>query len=171
MRFTTTYDLSAMLVLLIIAGGCRGGASSANSSEEGARLSVFVPSANATLAKESVSGITAHERLVIRDVTEWPAMWARIHGAQNPPPPIVQPDFATEMAVVAAMGEKASGGFDIVIDSVTRHERGSIVYVTEHSPGSGCMTTGALSQPVHAVRAPKTDGTIWWREGNVVDNC
>jgi hypothetical protein len=108
---------------------------------------------------------------VIRDAAEWPEVWSRIHGEQVPPPPIVQPDFDTEMAVVAAMGEKASGGFDIVVDSVTRHERGAIVYITEHSPGSGCMTTGALTQPVHAVRAPRTDGTIWWRERSVMDNC
>jgi hypothetical protein len=132
---------------------------------------VFVPAQAVTLAKQSYSGITARERLVIRDATEWPAMWSRIHGAETPPPDVVQPDFNTEMAIVAAMGEKTSGGFDIVIDSVTQHERGSIVYVTERSPGTGCMTTGALTQPVHAVRAPKTDGTIWWRERSVVDNC
>ncbi len=171
MRFRAIDGWSTLLVVLTIAGGCKGQATRGNNAEAGPRLSVFVPTQNATLAKEQFSGIIALERLVIRDATEWPAMWSRIHAAQNPVPDVVQPDFTTEMAVVAAMGEKASGGFDIGIDSVTQHERGSIVYVTEHSPGSGCMTTGALSQPVHAVRAPKTDGTIWWRERSVVDKC
>ena len=171
MRIATAYSWSSLLAMLLFSGACRREATRANDTEAGARLSVFVPAQAETLAKLSNSGITARERLVIRDATEWPAMWSRIHGAETPPPDVVQPDFNSEMAVVAAMGEKTSGGFDIVIDSVTQHERGSIVYVTERSPGSGCMTTGALTQPVHAVRAPKTDGTIWWRERSVVDNC
>ena len=169
MRLTTTNGWSALLVVLTMAGGCMS--TGANNAEAGPRLSVFVPTQDATLAKQTVSGITARERLVIRDPTEWPTMWSRIHAAQSPPPAVVQPDFNAEMAVVAALGEKPSGGFDIVIDSVTRHERGSIVYVTERSPGSGCMTTAVVTQPVHAVRAPKTDGTIWWRERSLVDNC
>jgi hypothetical protein len=132
---------------------------------------VFVPAQDATLAKQFHSGMTAQERVVISKASEWTATWSRIHDPQQPPPVVVQPDFATEMAVVAAMGEKASGGFDISIDSVTRHERGSIVYVTEKTPGPACMTTGALTQPVHAVRAPRTDGDIWWRERTLTENC
>lgn len=138
---------------------------------EGSQLSVFVPAQDVTLAKQYYSGMTARERVVIRVAAEWPATWSRIHGAQTPPPDVVQPDFNTEMAVVAAMGEKPTGGFDIAIDSIARHERGAIVYVTERSPGPGCMTTQALTQPVHAVRAPKTEGTIGWRERSVVENC
>ena len=162
---------ASLLAVLMIATGCRREATRANDTEAGARLSVFIPTQDLTLAKRANSGITARERLVIRDASEWPAMWSRIHGAESPQPDVVQPDFTKDMAVVAAMGEKSSGGFDIVIDSVTQHERGSIVYVTERSPGANCMATAALTQPVHAVRAPRTDGTIWWRERIVVDNC
>jgi hypothetical protein len=158
-------------VLVVMAGACGGESTGASDAEAGARLSVFVPSQDVTLAQQLFSGMTARERLVIRDGAEWPATWSRMHAGQNPQPALVQPDFNSEMALIAAMGEKPSGGFDIVIDSVVAHEKGAIVYVTERTPGPSCMTTGALSQPVHAVRAPKTEGAVWWRERSVVDNC
>jgi len=162
---------AVVLGLATMSAGCGNKPATGSDPDAGARLSVYVPAQDATLAKEFNSGITARERVVISEASEWPATWSRIHEAQQPPPVIVQPDFATEMAVVAAMGEKASGGFDISIDSVTRHERGSIVYVTEKIPGPSCMTTGALTQPVHAVRAPRTDGDTWWRERTLTVNC
>jgi hypothetical protein len=137
----------------------------------GARVSVFVPTQDVTLAKQLSSGMTSSERLVVRADVDWLPVWARIHGTQQPAPNVVRPDFGSEMALVAALGEKPSGGFDIVIDSVTRHERGAIVYVTETSPGPNCMTTGALTQPVHAVRAPRTDGLIQWHERSITNSC
>jgi len=162
---------AAVLSLAVMNAGCEGKPATGSDPDAGARLSVFVPTNDVTLAKTFNSGITTRERVVIRSASEWPATWLRLHGAEQPPPDVGQLDFATEMAVVAAMGEKTSGGFDITIDSVTRHERGSVVHVTEKTPGSGCMTTEALTQPVHAVRAPRTDGEIWWRERTVTENC
>jgi len=162
---------AAALSLAVMNAGCEGKPATGSDPDAGARLSVFVPVQIVTLAKQFNSGITARERVVIRSAFEWPATWLRLQGAEHPPPDVFQPDFASEMAVVAAMGEKTSGGFDISIDSVTRHERGSIVYVTEKTPGPGCMTTEAITQPVHAVRAPRTDGQVWWRERTVTENC
>lgn len=172
MRLNARCSSARVVAALIIqVSGCRNGATIAGDEDVGARLSVFVPSEDVTLAKELYGGMTVRERLVIRSASEWPAIWSRIHGSLTPPPDVVQPDFGTEVAVVAAMGEKSTGGFEIVIDSVTRHSRGSIVYITEQGPGSNCMTTQALTQPVHAVRAPRTDGSIWWRERSIGENC
>ena len=162
---------AAMVSVVALGAGCKGSPSTGSDPDAGARLSVFVPAQDVTLAKQFNSGIIARELVVVRNASEWPATWSRIHGSQQPTPDVVQPDFATEMAVVAAMGEKPSGGFDISIDSVTHHERGSIVHVTEKTPGPGCMTTGALTQPVHAVRAPRSDGNVWWRERTMTENC
>jgi hypothetical protein len=152
-------------------GACRREATRANDTEAGARLSVFVPAQAVTLAKQSYSGITARERLVIRDASEWPRCGREFMA----PKPLLRmscsPISTAKWLSWPRWVKRPSGGFDIVIDSVTQHERGSIVYVTERSPGSGCMATAALTQPVHAVRAPRTDGTIWWRERSVVDNC
>jgi hypothetical protein len=160
-----------LLCVTTVAAACRGESTGSPDPDAGARQSVFVPTQDVTLAKQSYSGMDARERLVVQSAAEWSSLWERIHGKQSPVPPIVQPDFNTEVALVAAMGEKPSGGYTITIDSITRHERGSIVYVTEESPGQTCFTPAVLTQAVHAIRAPKTDGTIRWRERTEVANC
>ena len=159
------------LVLVATAVACRGESTGSTDPDAGARLSVFVPSENVTLAKQFYSGMNERERLVVQTPAEWSGVWSKIHSTQSPVPAIVQPDFNTEVALVATMGEKPAGGYTITIDSVTRHERGSIVYVTEKSPSQTCFTPAVLTQAVHAIRAPKTDGTIWWRERTTVENC
>jgi hypothetical protein len=154
----------------LLIASCGGGETVPIATDVGPRLSVYVPTQHATLAQLFNSGMTAKELFVVRNAPEWTRVWSRMHGAQQPLPVQVQPDFATEVALVAAMGEKPSGGFEIVIDSVTRHEHGSIVYVTEKTPGPSCITTGALTQPVHALRAPRSD-VVLWRERTLVVNC
>jgi hypothetical protein len=160
-----------LVLVATLIGACRNESTGSQDPDAGARQSVFVPTEDVTLVKQFYSGIDARERLVVQSPSEWSALWTRMHSRQSPEPPIVQPDFNTEVALVATMGEKPSGGYTITIDSVTRHERGSIVYVTEKSPSETCFTPGVLTQAVHAIRAPKTDGTIWWRERTAVENC
>src|SRR5687768_2384154 len=112
MRPKTTVG-AAILSAAILGAGCQSNPSTGSDPDAGARLSVFVPAQDVTLAKQFYSGITTRELVVVRNASEWPATWSRIHGSQQPAPDVIQPDFATEMAVVAAMGEKPSGGFDI----------------------------------------------------------
>ena len=161
----------AIVCVATIAGACRQESTVSQDPDAGARQSVFVPTEDVTLVKQFYSGVDARERLVVQTAAEWSSLWERIHSRQSPVPPIVQPDFNSEVALVATMGEKPSGGYTITIDSVTRHERGSIVYVTEKSPSDTCFTPAVLTQAVHAIRAPKTDGGIWWRERATVENC
>lgn len=158
-------------VCVAIMAACRSESTGSSDPDAGARESVFVPTEDVTLAKEMYSGMNIRERFVVRSPTEWASTWTRMHANQSPEPPIVQPDFNTEVALVAAMGEKPSGGYTITIDSVSRHERGSVVWVTEKSPAESCFTPAVITQAVHAIRAPKTEGTIWWREKTAVENC
>ena len=170
MRLTTAWKYGIVCVATI-AGACRQESAVSQDPDAGARQSVFVPTEDVTLARSLYSGIDTRERLIIQSAAEWSSVWERIHGRQSPTPPIAQLDFNTEVGFVATMGEKPSGGYTITIDSVTRHERGSIVYVTEKSPSDTCFTPAVLTQAVHAIRAPKTDGSIWWRERATVENC
>jgi hypothetical protein len=137
----------------------------------GDRQSVFVPSQDVTLAQQTYSGDASRQRLVVQSANEWPSIWAKMHEGQSPEPAVVTPDFNSEDAVIAAMGEQNSGGYTITIDSVTRHERGSIVYVTEKSPSSSCITPAVITHPVHAVRAPRSTGTYQWRERSLTVDC
>lgn len=137
----------------------------------GVRQSVFVPSQDLTLAQQTYSGYTSRERQVVRSASEWPSIWSKMHAGQSPEPAPVTPDFNNEDAVIAAMGEKNSGGYSITIDSVTRHERGSIVFVTEKSPSPACITPAVITHPVHAVRAPRSAGPYQWRERSLTVDC
>jgi hypothetical protein len=161
--------LCGLMTALILA--CDGGKTLPVDTDVGPRTSVFVPSEAVTLAKQMYSGIDTRERLAVQSGAEWSTLWARIHARQSPVPAIVQPDFNTEVVLVATMGEKPAGGYTITIDSVTRHERGSIVYVTEKSPSTSCITPAVLTQAVHAIRAPRGSNMFQWRERTVVENC
>ena len=156
MRLSAAWKCRIVCVA-IIAGACREDSTGASDPDAGARLSVFVPAEDVTLAKQFYSGMNARERLTVQSPNEWSSVWSRIHSTQSPMPPIVEPDFNTEVALVAAMGEKPSGGFTITIDSITRHERGSIVYVTEKSPSAklhhaGCADASGSRHPRTEVR-------------------
>lgn len=139
--------------------------------DPGARLDVFVPPANLTLVKSEHSGLNDSTRLVVRDRATWETLWASIHASVTPAPPVLAPDFGEELAVVVALGERPSGGHEIRVDSVTRHERGLVVYVTKTEPGSGCFTTGVIVHPVHAVRVPRVVGAVRFRETMEATAC
>ena len=154
---------------LVIA--CDRGETAPTDGTLGDRQSVFLPSQDVTLAQQTYSGYTTRERAVVQSANEWPAIWSKIHSGQSPEPAVVTPDFANEEAIIAAMGEKNSGGYSITIDSVTRHERGSVVYVTEKSPSQSCITPAVVTHPVHAVRAPRSSGPYQWHERSLTVDC
>jgi hypothetical protein len=159
------YVLSALVTLI----GCdalpHGGF------DPGDRVDVFVPAPATTLVRATYSGLTQATRLVVRDRDTWLQTWQRIHANQSPIPLVVQPDFGEEVAIVVALGSRPAGGYDIVVDSVTRHERGAVVWVRTVTPDASCFVTGALVQPVHAVRAPRFDGAIRYHLSEDVLAC
>lgn len=56
-------------------------------------------------------------------------------------------DFSQNQLVVIDWGQQTSGGYFIKVNDVIESEEGIRVLATYHSPGSGCMTTQALTQP------------------------
>ena len=169
MRLNAVYCCGLMLVALMVA--CGEDKTSPFDTDMGPRQSVFVPTSDVTLTRQFYSGINTREQVVVQSATDWSRAWARIHATQSPAPAIVQPDFNTEVVLLAAMGEKPAGGYTVTIDSVTRHERGSIVYVTEKSPGESCFTPAVMTQAVHAIRASRGNNTFSWRTRSIVENC
>src|ERR1051325_10971810 len=57
------------------------------------------------------SGFTTRERLVIRDEATWTSTWEQLMGSQQPVPAVPKIDFKTSVVIVAAMGQRNSGGF------------------------------------------------------------
>lgn len=116
------------------------------------------------------SGLESPAREVVRDAGSWGRTWSRLSGsgsASTAP----EVDFAREMALVAAMGRRSTGGYEIRIDSVERTGSGLEVRVVETSPGPTCGTGQALSSPADVVLVPRSTLPVRWTVRQVVTDC
>src|SRR5262249_44707676 len=75
------------------------------------------------------SGFWDELRIIIRDRATWDTIWKRIvspdpyHDPYNAVPPLPEIDFSREMLVVTAMGQRPSGGYRIMVNSVLEKNR------------------------------------------------
>ncbi len=91
---------------------------------------------------------------------------------RQPQPPLPSVDFGTEGVLVAALGTRNTGGYDIRVDSLVQYQYASVAYVTTQSPGQSCGTTQALTQPVQILRlSPPPVVPIAFDEHLVVVEC
>ncbi len=165
----------ALAALLAAGCGSRPGAeavppASATADSPAPRAATVVDS-TATLFHASQSGYDEPGTLVIRDRAAWEAAWARLHrGGGAPPAPAV--DFGRDMVLVAALGARPTGGWDVAIDRVTPDASGgATVTYTAREPGEGCMSTQALTSPAVAVRAPRVAGAVRFDRRGVRTPC
>ena len=117
------------------------------------------------------SGLTESQRLVIRDQATWQQTWDSIYRFSFPVPALPAIDFAREMVVVAALGQKPTGGYSIFVDGGTETANGVTINVRAVSPGSGCAVTLALTQPVDIARVTRRDGDVAFAEAHASQNC
>ncbi len=135
----------------------------------GTRVAVDSP---VPVAHEYYSGLGDPARLVIADSATWAAIWAQVYAALQPRPSLPAVDFRTEQVLLAALGQRNTGAYDIRIDSVVRFTLGSVAYVTTTAPGRNCVTTQALTQPVELVRlAPPPVAPVAFAQRAVVRDC
>lgn len=117
------------------------------------------------------SAIEERDRLVIREQEAWESFWLRATANYHPPPPVVQVDFERSMVVVATMGLRHTGGYNIEIEAL--HRLGNDLYVTvrETSPGRACGTYQAETKPLAAARVQKVSGQVIFIERESVHHC
>jgi hypothetical protein len=103
---------------------------------------------------------------VIHNREAWVEMWKRIYNA-NPPDQAMallpEVDFSREMLIVAALGERPTGGYGIIIDSACEQEKELEVVVRSISR-LRCGVTQSLTQPLDIVRLPKSELRVVFRE-------
>src|SRR5213593_2093176 len=134
------------LLTMVLVVGCRDAASPpADLGALGSRVSVDPTS---VLAHEYYSGFGNEALSVITDSATWADAWTQLYAARQPQPPLPVVDFRTERVLVAALGQRSTGGYDIQIDSVVQFKFGIVAYVRMIAPGQTCGTTTALTQPV-----------------------
>lgn len=117
------------------------------------------------------SAMNDSARVVVRDGASWRAMWTAIHRNMSPAPALPAVDFAAEMVVVAALGRRPTGGWEIVVDSALASAEHVEVYVRRLAPGRGCLTTAAISTPVDVVRIPRRTLPVRFSERLVREDC
>jgi hypothetical protein len=117
------------------------------------------------------SGLKAAERLVIRDEATWRATWAAIGRNSTPVPPPPAIDFEREMLVVAALGERSTGGYNIIVESASATGEALTVRIHSTAPGSSCLTTQAQTQPVDIARLPRMQGPVTFVDEASVSDC
>jgi hypothetical protein len=118
------------------------------------------------------SGLRDSALVVVRDAGAWATLWSRIHASRGSVPALPVIDFAREMVIVAALGERNSGGYTILVDSALAAPAGGAVFVIRSiAPGPRCGVTAALSQPVDIARTSRRDGPVTFRTHAAVNEC
>jgi hypothetical protein len=122
-------------------------------------------------ARMQLSAHNEPARLVIRDAAAWEAYWGKTVANVSPAPPAPSVDFARQMVLATAMGQRPSGGYSIVIDSV--YSSGGTLYavVRSVSPGPNCIVPAVMSAPVVAVRVDRAAGPVRFVERAETQDC
>lgn len=111
------------------------------------------------LARGQYGPCAQSRREVVRDAATWARTWAEVQPSADAPPPV---DFAGQVAIVACLGERRSGGYAIEIVSVEVADDALIVRVRETAPAPGSVNTQALTAPYHVVRVARTTLPVRW---------
>jgi hypothetical protein len=152
-----------LAALVFVGAGC-------TADPAASRSSASAPGLHDIYAASS-SGLLQAQRTVITGDADWTALWATVTSNENPPPPRPAVDLTQQSIIVAALGERPTGGFAIHIDSIRSAGEGRDVFVTTTRPGSTCATTQALTQPVHIVTAPAGSGATRFVETETTKDC
>jgi hypothetical protein len=173
MRRRASYSI-ALWVFAMSTAGCNGPPTNLRADRvpaEAVALAVHHVLEGNIFSFRYYSGFTEKERLVIRDADQWSRAWARITVGLSPRQPTPSVDFAREMIVLVAMGQRLTGGYAIAVEGV--YDAGGRLYVEvrELSPGGSCGTTQALTQPIDVVRVPRRDGAVVFVERAETIDC
>jgi len=158
-------------VLSLLLGGLSLGACGSSSHLEAPREAVTGVDSGTVLLHAAYSGFSESDRFVVRDSARWARVWATAFARQTPVPPLPSVDFAREMIVVAALGARPSGGYDIAIAGVAPGAGGVAVLVVTTAPGDDCFTTAAITEPVVMVRVGAVAGLIRFHEQAETRSC
>jgi hypothetical protein len=117
------------------------------------------------------SGFRDAVRLVVRDTGSWRRAWAQMNARFFPQPPLPSVDFSRETVLLAALGARSSGGYEIHIDSAARLPDGVEVTVRSVLPADGCTVAAVYTQPVDVAKIPAGPLPVRFREQTASVSC
>ena len=148
------------LILVAACGGTNAGAAGGL---------VGAPASPPTARSYDACGFKTAERTVIRSEAAWREAWAKLN--ESPPTAAPAVDFSRDMLLLAALGQRNTGGYAVQIASANVTNGVLRVEVVETRPGIGCMTTQALTCPVAVARVPRHDGAVEFVDRVDVRDC
>ena len=167
--------LSASVLVLtsaavLLSDGCAAPGASSTPSGPADPTVTAVQSPFTRILNQNTSGYAEPAEVVIRDRAGLDAAWSTLfQGIPGNPPPAV--DFAREMVILIALGERRSGGFTVRVDELVAQAGGVVVRYAASSPGRECMSTQMLTSPVEVVRSPRAAGAVRFERRDVVAEC
>jgi hypothetical protein len=119
------------------------------------------------------SGMVEPLRTAVFDKAKFAEYWSQAFANRNPAPALPEVDFSREFVVVAALGERSSGGFAIEVSGADG-EKGVEVQIATTAPGKNCVVSLAMTQPVDFVKVARpTSGPtpVTFVEKTTVRDC
>jgi len=123
-----------------------------------------------TIAKGAFSGIRAPLNTVVTNEIQWTEVWGKHSVNEKQVEAAPKIDFNKESVILAAMGEKRTGGYAIEVFAVEDSAASYVVRVRTKAPKPGGFQLQALSAPFHIVAVPKISKPVHFKleatEGN-----
>jgi len=118
-----------------------------------------------TIAKGDGSAMVDPSRTIVRDPSDWRALWAAHAGPDVPPPDV---DFTTRMVAAVFAGERPTPGYEIEVVGPRRSGSALVVVVNEIHPSPGMLAAQVIVTPFHIVTLPRYDGDVRFIDADAV---
>jgi hypothetical protein len=143
-------------------------AESSEASALGADQATDVPF---TVIAEGPDAADASERknYAVFDEEELDRLWAMAYGEGAPAMPAI--DFEKEYVIGVFAGQKSSGGHSIAVEDVSDEKALRYVSIVLTTPGSGCVSTQALTSPFQIITVPFSDRELARVEKEAIALC
>lgn len=116
----------------------------------------------ATLLRGEDASTVYDSPAAFNDEFEFRGLWGSLSEA--PLPPV---DFANEIVLLAAVGERTEAGDSVEIRRIVPVESGTIVDVVNRVPGDFCSPASRRQAPFHIVVAPRVSEPVIFSEVRV----
>jgi hypothetical protein len=112
----------------------------------------------AVLYRDSLSLLEPPLRCVIRDKSDWTEI--RILGRLRLNRSFKGVEFGSETVLLAGLGNRRTGGYDVRFDSVAVRNDTLFAFVGRSAPGPGSVLSADTTSPVEVLRVPRFDGPV-----------
>lgn len=118
------------------------------------------------LDEGAMGAMTEERREVITDAETFEERWNALHGHRSEPPAPPSVDFDAHVVVLAALGQRPTGGYSVALERALHDEEEGVVelIVREVRPGEGCMVTQALTFPYLLATVEAVDASYEFME-------